>query len=102
MKIEFDLPNFEKEISINITIKKDGEVVYNQTTSPSLNNHLNSSVINDSITVTSNTATTIGEGRITEQTHRLSNNYNVSSLDPMQAPEEKKPSSGNFMDPNLF
>lgn len=28
LKIELDLPEFEKEININITIKKDGEVVY--------------------------------------------------------------------------
>ncbi len=34
LKIELDLPEFEKEININITIKKDGEVVYT-TSSPS-------------------------------------------------------------------
>lgn len=28
LKIELDLPEFEKELNINITIKKDGEVVY--------------------------------------------------------------------------
>ena len=27
MKIEFDVPNFEKELEINIIIRKDGEVV---------------------------------------------------------------------------
>ena len=37
LKIELDLPNFEKEININITIKKDGEVVYTTTTSSPLN-----------------------------------------------------------------
>ena len=36
MKIEFEIPEFEKELSINITIKKDGEVVCNTSTSPSL------------------------------------------------------------------
>jgi hypothetical protein len=35
LKIELDLPEFEKEININITIKKDGEVVYTATSSPS-------------------------------------------------------------------
>ena len=34
LKIELDLPEFEKEININIIIKKDGEVVYT-TSSPS-------------------------------------------------------------------
>lgn len=28
VKIEFDLPEFKKELNINIVIKKDGEVVY--------------------------------------------------------------------------
>lgn len=28
LKIELELPEFEKELNINITIKKDGEVVY--------------------------------------------------------------------------
>ena len=31
MKIEFDLPEFEKEISVNIIIRKDGEVVVSNT-----------------------------------------------------------------------
>jgi hypothetical protein len=34
MKIEFDVPNFEKELEISIVIRKDGEVVYNQATPP--------------------------------------------------------------------
>lgn len=33
MKIEFDLPNFEKELNINIIIRKDGEVVYSASSS---------------------------------------------------------------------
>lgn len=36
LKIELDLPEFEKELNINITIKKDGEVVYSAS-SPSSN-----------------------------------------------------------------
>lgn len=28
MKLEVSLPDFDKEISINITLRKDGEVVY--------------------------------------------------------------------------
>lgn len=34
MKIEFDLPEFEKEIKVEITIRKDGEVVCSTTSSP--------------------------------------------------------------------
>lgn len=34
MKIEFDVPNFEKELSISIVIRKDGEVVCNTATPP--------------------------------------------------------------------
>ena len=35
VKFEVDIPDFEKEISINIIIRKDGEVLYNSSTSPS-------------------------------------------------------------------
>jgi len=33
MKIEFDLPRFERELNINIIIRKDGEVVYSTSSS---------------------------------------------------------------------
>ena len=36
IKFEIDLPEFEKELGINITIHRDGEVVYNTTSSPSM------------------------------------------------------------------
>ena len=39
IKIEFDLPEFEKELNISITLKKDGEVI---TTSSSLGGVTNS------------------------------------------------------------
>ena len=38
IKFEVDIPDFEKEISINVVIKKDGEVAYS-TTSSSLDAH---------------------------------------------------------------
>lgn len=31
IKIEFELPNFERELNVNITLKKDGEVIYTTT-----------------------------------------------------------------------
>ena len=35
IKLEFDIPEFEKELKIEIVLSKDGEVVYNTTSSPS-------------------------------------------------------------------
>lgn len=35
MKIEFDIPEFEKELSVSIVIRKDGEVVCEKSASPS-------------------------------------------------------------------
>lgn len=37
VKFEVEIPNFEKELSINITIRRDGEVFYS-TSSPSMDN----------------------------------------------------------------
>ncbi|MBP3732111.1 MAG: hypothetical protein J6I84_02575 [Bacilli bacterium] len=34
MKIEFDVPEFEKELEINIVIRKDGEVVVRESATP--------------------------------------------------------------------
>lgn len=34
IKLEFDLPEFDRELSISLTIRKDGEVVYSTVTSP--------------------------------------------------------------------
>jgi hypothetical protein len=33
IKFELDIPDFEKEISINVVIKKDGEVAYSTSSS---------------------------------------------------------------------
>lgn len=41
IKFEIDLPEFEKELSINVTIHRDGEVVYTTTSSPSVDNTTN-------------------------------------------------------------
>ena len=35
IKFEIDLPEFEKELSLNLTIRRDGEVIYT-TSSPSM------------------------------------------------------------------
>lgn len=35
IKFEVDVPDFEKELNINIVIRKDGEVLYSSSASPS-------------------------------------------------------------------
>jgi len=35
IKIEFNLPEFEKELNVNIVIRKDGEVVHTSVATPS-------------------------------------------------------------------
>lgn len=37
IKLEIDIPEFEKELNINVTIHRDGEVLYS-TSSPSVGN----------------------------------------------------------------
>lgn len=34
IKIEFDLPEFEKELNISVTLRKDGEVITTSSSSP--------------------------------------------------------------------
>ena len=33
MKIEFDIPEFKRELKIEVTIKRDGEVIYQESSS---------------------------------------------------------------------
>lgn len=35
IKFEVDVPEFEKELTISVTIRKDGEVLYTTSTTPS-------------------------------------------------------------------
>lgn len=42
IKFEIDLPEFEKELSLNLIIRRDGEVIYN-TSSSSTNNSFSKS-----------------------------------------------------------
>lgn len=39
LKLEINIPDFEKELNVNIIIRKDGEVYYNTTSSPSTGFH---------------------------------------------------------------
>lgn len=45
IKFEIDLPEFEKELSINVTIHRDGEVVYTTTSSPSVDKSNNTNLL---------------------------------------------------------
>lgn len=37
IELKLDLPEFKDELSVNIIIKRDGEVIYNDTSSPQSN-----------------------------------------------------------------
>lgn len=92
MKIEFDLPKFEKEISINIIIRKDGEVV--ETFSES-----SASPSTDMADfVASLQKQNAGESMGTKVTE---NKVKELPEDPITK-SKGKTSSGNFMDPSLF
>lgn len=45
IKFEIDLPEFEKELSINVTIHRDGEVVYTTTSSSSVDKSNNTNLL---------------------------------------------------------
>lgn len=87
MKIEFDLPKFEKEININIIIRKDGEVVETITkssTSPVTNN-------GSLVTGSQKAVDSLGAGTVINQSSE-------------SIPKQRKSNSvsGNMMDPSLF
>lgn len=91
MKIEFDLPKFEKEISINIVIRKDGEVVETfseSSASPTPDNDMESFVAGLQKAVESK-----GAGSVTKQ--------NTMPEKPVQ-PNKGSAMTGNFMDASLF
>lgn len=97
IKLELvDLPEFEKELSINITIHRDGEVVYNTTSSPSMGSKLLDIKGSNPETnaVTSSVDGRAVSGRIIEEKNEVTTN--------ISSPEVKKKSnkkcSGNFMD----
>lgn len=69
IKLELDIPDFKDELSINITIKRDGEVLVNNT----------------SIPPTSKVINTLGEKKITKKNDNKPKNSGNSY-------------GGNFMD----
>ena len=91
IKFEIDLPEFDKELSINITIHRDGEVVYSTTSSPSMG----SKVLEDMSKKNE-------ERPMLVETRGLVNSTS-STVDPgikesKPKKSSKKPISGNFMD----
>lgn len=90
MKIEFDLPEFEKELSINIVIRRDGEVVYS-TSSPS------------TVTVATTPSAprnVVEDVKVNNNNVAINNDVEVQNNLPPQQTERKL--SGNLMDPSLF
>ena len=90
MKIEFDLPEFDKEISINVVIRKDGGVVY--AASSSSDNTRPKEIPN--LIVDDN-------DKVVPQV-KPENTEPVRPPVPPQSEKPKMPVSGNFMDPSLF
>lgn len=87
MKIEFDLPKFEREISINIIIRKDGEVVETfGESSASPTTDMEKFVAGLQKAVDSK-----GAGSVTNR-----------MVEEKPEGSKKGPASGNFMDPSLF
>ena len=88
MKIEFDLPKFEKEISINIIIRKDGEVVetFNESSASPTSDKMAEFVAGLQKAVDSKGAGTVAA----QSTHEIPEG------------QKPKPATGNFMDPSLF
>lgn len=91
MKIEFDLPQFEKEVSINIVIRKDGEVVETVTKSPSSPTINNTADMEDFVAGLQKAVD--GKGARTAKKQQEG---------PSTPAAQKPKSSGNFMDPGLF
>lgn len=105
IKFEIDLPNFEKELTINLTIRKDGgEVLFNGSTSSSNTNNIQ--IVNgrseikkeDEISNTLSNNVNFGEG--------IKNNENIvenskSSLNDLPSKKVKKSTNlvkgGNMM-----
>ena len=91
IKFEVDIPNFEKELSISITLRRDGEVYYS-TSSPSAGNtNLNNS---------NNSSQQIIEGvDVQDKSKRKKKTEEIITnpeLPPITSPV-RKPKGGNFM-----
>ena len=93
MRLEIDLPEFEKELSINIIVRRDGEVVYS-TSSPSMGSNNSKSLSNNEENKKKNV--------IEEKS--LVNNLGDEIVTKKGTPDEKpvggakKKSKGNLMD----
>ena len=89
MKIEFDLPEFNKEISINVIIRKDGEVVCSASSSSDNTRpkELPNLIVDDN-------------DKVIPQAKQEFKGPETPFIQPTQEP--KKSLGGNFMDPSLF
>ena len=90
MKIEFDLPEFDREISINVVIRKDGGVVYAASSS---SDSMKPKEIPNLIVDDNDKVVPQVKPEITEP---------IQPPVQQQPEKPKMPLSGNFMDPSLF
>lgn len=88
LKLEIDIPNFEKELNINIIIRKDGEVIYNASSpSTGLVNDKNIDSVISSVDRIENNASITDE--LSQKTSKTSTKSNST---------KKRRISGNMMD----
>ena len=96
IKFEIDLPEFEKELSLNLIIRRDGEVIYN-TSSSSTNNNLfskNNGRLENSVEKVDNIIPPIVEG----SGNLLSNNIgNKATEQSITSKTTSKGRGGNLM-----
>ena len=96
IKFEVEIPNFEKELSINITIRRDGEVFYS-TSSPSMES-INSNAQSDKNPVLDSfnvSKTSTVEGIKTKESRKKTDSCLEIKTEQEKVPSIKK--RGNFM-----
>ena len=101
VKFEVDIPNFEKELSINITIRRDGEVYY-CTSSPSMVNNTDTSNSPSFLNLPSSCEISgiVDDTEDIKLEKKKVTRKKVEQTKPTQeeiAPKVVKPRGGNFM-----
>lgn len=101
VKFEVDIPNFEKELSINITIRRDGEVYY-CTSSPSMvnNTDTSNSPSFSNLPSSSEISGIVDDTEDIKPEKKKVTRKKVEQTKPAQeeiAPKVVKPRGGNFM-----
>lgn len=94
VKFEVDIPNFEKELSISITIRRDGEVFYSTSSPSTVNNTLDLQSIQpkeNSITSSVTSVDAVDDVvKVSKKRKKVESNTSSSSV---ELPKKR----GNFM-----